>query len=97
MPLAFAPLPLARRFHGFSCRGESSLFRLGLTTNRASIGAFAAGVVLLAAVLFIPGLTTLFQVAPLTLPLLGIIVGLAFAPTLVIQIWKVLRDLKRSR
>ena len=53
--------------------------------------------VLLAAVLFIPGLTTLFQVAPLTLPLLGIIVGLAFAPTLVIQIWKVLRDMKRSR
>ncbi|SCJ36008.1 Calcium-transporting ATPase lmo0841 [uncultured Flavonifractor sp.] len=97
MTMAFATLTLARLFHGFNCRGESSLFRLGLTTNKASLGAFAAGVVLLAAVLFIPGLTTLFQVAPLTLPLLGIIVGLAFAPTLVIQIWKVLRDLKRSR
>ena len=97
MTMAFATLTLARLFHGFNCRGESSLFRLGLTTNRASIGAFAAGVVLLAAVLFIPGLTTLFQVAPLTLPLLGIIVALAFAPTLVIQIWKALRDLKRSR
>ena len=97
MTMAFATLTLARLFHGFNCRGESSLFRLGLTTNKASLGAFAAGVVLLAAVLFIPGLTTLFQVAPLTLPLLGIIVGLAFAPTLVIQIWKVLRDMKRSR
>lgn len=62
-----------------------------------ALGAFAAGVVLLAAVLFIPGLTNLFQVAPLTLPLLGIIVGLAFAPTLVIQIWKVICDLRKGR
>ena len=61
------------------------------------LGAFAAGVVLLAAVLFIPGLTGLFQVAPLTLPLLGTIVGLAFAPTLVIQVWKVIRDAARRR
>ena len=97
MTMAFATLTLARLFHGFNCRGQASLFRLGLLTNRASLGAFAAGVVLLAAVLFIPGLTTLFQVAPLTLPLLGIIVGLAFAPTLVIQIWKVICDLRKGR
>ena len=97
MTMAFATLTLARLFHGFNCRGEASLFRLGLTTNRASLGAFAAGVVLLAAVLFIPGLTGLFQVAPLTLPLLGAIVGLAFAPTLVIQVWKVIRDAARRR
>ena len=97
MTMAFATLTLARLFHGFNCRGEASLFRLCLTTNRASLGAFAAGVVLLAAVLFIPGLTGLFQVAPLTLPLLGTIVGLAFAPTLVIQVWKVIRDAARRR
>ncbi|HJG87289.1 cation-translocating P-type ATPase [Pseudoflavonifractor capillosus] len=97
MTMAFATLTLARLFHGFNCRGEASLFRLGLTTNRASLGAFAAGVVLLAAVLFIPGLTGLFQVAPLTLSLLGTIVGLAFAPTLVIQVWKVIRDAARRR
>ena len=29
--------------------------------------------------------------------LLGIIVGLAFAPTLVIQIWKVICDLRKGR
>ena len=88
MTMAFATLTLARLFHGFNCRGEASLFRLGLTTNRASLGAFAAGVVLLAAVLFIPGLTGLFQVAPLTLPLLGTIVGLAFAPPRLIEVWR---------
>ena len=97
MTMAFATLTLARLFHGFNCRGESSLFRLGLTTNKASLGAFAAGVLLLAAVLFIPGLTTLFQVAPLTLPLAGVIVGLAFVPTLLIQVWKLIRDLKKGR
>ena len=97
MTMAFATLTLARLFHGFNCRGESSLFRLGLTTNKASLGAFAAGVVLLTAVLFIPGLTTLFQVAPLTLPLAGVIVGLAFVPTLLIQVWKLIRDLKKGR
>ena len=95
--MAFSTLTLARLFHGFNCRGESSLFRLGLTTNKASLGAFAAGVVLLAAVLFIPGLTTLFQVAPLTVPLAGAIVGLALVPTLIIQAWKLIRDLKKGR
>ena len=90
--MAFATLTLARLFHGFNCRGQESIFRLGLGSNRASLGAFAAGVVLLCAVLFIPGLNTLFQVSPFTLAQLGQIVLLAFLPTVAIQIWKVLRD-----
>ena len=91
MTLAFATLTLARLFHGFNCRGQSSIFKLGLTTNKASLGAFAAGVVLLAAVLLIPGLTTLFAVAPFTWPQIAAVVGLAFLPTAVIQLYKVLR------
>ena len=91
--LAFATLTLARLFHGFTCRGERSLFRLGLTTNPASLAAFAAGVVLLTAVLFIPGLNTLFQVSPFTLGQIGLVVLFAFLPTLVLQIWKTIRDL----
>src|SRR5699024_8403435 len=62
--MAFATLTLARLFHGFNCRGAESLLRLKLTTNPASILAFFAGVVLLALVLFVPGLTSLFMVAP---------------------------------
>ncbi len=90
--MAFATLTLARLFHGFNCRGENSIFRLGLSTNRASLGAFAAGVVLLCAVLFIPGLNGLFQISPFTLAQMGQIVLLAVLPTAAIQIWKVLRD-----
>ena len=96
MTLAFATLTLARLFHGFNCRGEGSIFRLGLTTNKASLGAFAAGVVLLAAVLLIPGLNSLFQVTPFTLPQIGAVVLLAFAPTLVIQVFKAIRDAVRK-
>ena len=92
MTMAFSTLTLARLFHGFNCRGLPSIFRIGLTTNKASIGAFFAGVVLLAAVLFIPGLNTLFEVAPFTMREIGLVVLLAFLPTVVIQIYKVIND-----
>ena len=92
MTMAFSTLTLARLFHGFNCRGLPSIFRIGLTTNKASIGAFFAGVVLLAAVLFIPGLNTLFEVAPFTMTEIGLVVLLAFLPTVVIQIYKLIND-----
>ena len=94
--MAFATLTLARLFHGFNCRGAESLFRLKLTTNPASVLAFFAGVVLLALVLFVPGLTSLFMVAPeFGAAQLGKVVLLALAPTVVIQFYKLLTDHKR--
>ena len=94
--MAFATLTLARLFHGFNCRGAESLFRLKLTTNPASILAFFAGVVLLALVLFVPGLTSLFMVAPgFGAAQLGKVVLLALAPTVVIQLYKLMTDHKR--
>ena len=90
--MAFATLTLARLFHGFNCRGQKSIFRLGLGSNPYSLLAFAAGVVLLAAVLLLPFLETLFQVAPLTLTNVGMIVLLAILPTVCIQLFKGIRD-----
>ena len=96
--MAFSTLTLARLFHGFNCRGAESIFRLKFSTNKASIAAFFAGVVLLALVLFTPGLTGLFMVSPaFGLTNLGEMVGLAFLPTLVIQIVKVIADLKKGK
>ena len=54
--------------------------------------AFGAGVLLLAAVLFLPFLQGLFLVTPLTAAQAGLIVLLAFAPTVLIQLYKVVRD-----
>ena len=96
--MAFATLTLARLFHGFNCRGDQSIFKLKFSTNKASIGAFFAGVVLLMLVLFTPGLKNLFMVSPaFGLINLGQIVGLAFLPTLVIQIVKIIADLKKGK
>ncbi len=91
MTLAFATLTLARLFHGFNCRSSQPLVRLGLGSNPASLGAFAAGTVLLAAVLLIPGLNGLFQIAPFTPGQLGLAAVLALLPTVVIQLWKLIQ------
>ena len=65
--MAFATLTLARLFHGFNCRSAHSIIRLGLGSNLYSVMAFQLGVVLLAAVLFVPGLQIMFAAADLSL------------------------------
>ena len=90
--MAFATLTLARLFHGFNCRSEHSIIRLGFSGNLWSVMAFEAGVVLLSAVLFLPGLQVLFAVADLNLHQLLTIVIFAVIPTAVIQAVKTLRE-----
>lgn len=88
--MAFATLTLARLFHGFNCRSRSSIFKLGFGSNMASVGAFVLGVLLLSLVIFVPGLHGLFCVADITAVQVGIIFALAIAPTILIQIIKVI-------
>ncbi len=96
--MAFATLTLARLFHGFNCRSEKSIARVGLKSNMACVYAFILGFLLLHAVLFIPVLQNLFLVAPLSLHNLYIIYILAFMPTLIIQIYKVIKEaLEKSK
>lgn len=90
--MAFAALTLARLFHGFNCRSEHSIAKLGFRGNMWSILAFETGVLLLAAVLFLPGLQVLFAVADLNLRQLVSIVALAVIPTVVIQAGKMIRE-----
>lgn len=94
--MAFATLTLARLFHGFTCRSERSLVDLKFSTNLWSIGAFAAGTLLLAAVLFLPGLQTLFEVTPLSGIEYATILGLAITPTIFIQGYKFITSKKRK-
>ena len=91
MTMAFATLTLARLFHGFNCREDRSILRMGISGNPASLAAFGVGVLLLLAVLLIPALHSLFLVADLTLAQLGMILGLAVLPTLCIQITRIAR------
>lgn len=88
--MAFATLTLARLFHGFNCRSPKSILKIGLLSNKVSVYAFLLGVVLLAAVLFIPGLTGLFAVSALSAMDILVILGLALLPTIVIQFGKMI-------
>ena len=90
--MAFAVLTLARLFHGFNCRSEHSIAKLGFRGNLWSILAFETGVLLLAAVLFLPGLQVLFAVADLSLRQLISVIILAVIPTVIIQAGKMIRE-----
>ena len=90
--MAFTTLTLARLFHGFNCRSAHSILRLGLGSNLYSIMAFEAGVLLLAGVLFLPGLQRLFMAADLKLVEVGAVFVCALFPTILIQAQKLLRE-----
>lgn len=94
--MAFSTLTMARLFHGFNCRGSNSIFKLKFSTNKYSNLAFFGGVILLLLVLFVPGLNGLFMISPaFGIKELGIVVLIAFIPTVLIQIFKVIRDIKK--
>ena len=94
--MAFATLTLARLFHGFNCRSEKSIFKIGLLSNRFSLAAFISGVILLSVVLFIPFMSGIFAVVELALADLVKMIILAFAPTVIIQLKKSINVFSRK-
>lgn len=90
--MAFSALTLARLFHGFNCRSSHSLLSLGIRSNMWSVMAFETGTLLLAAVLFLPGLQVLFAVADLSARQLATVLVCVFVPTLLIQAVKMLGE-----
>ena len=90
--MAFATLTAARLFHGFNCRSKHSIFKIGFSGNWYSLAAFAAGILFLNLVLFVPILKRLFIVSTLTLGQIGTIYLLALIPTILIQISKIIRE-----
>lgn len=89
--MAFSTLTLARLFHGFNCRSKQSIFKAGILSNPYSLAAFFTGALLLALVLFLPPLQTLFSVVPLNAKQAGSMLLLAFLPTFLIQLFRVFR------
>lgn len=83
--MAFATLTLARLFHGFNCRSKHSIFKIGFSGNWYSLGAFVAGVLLLAAVVFVTPLQHLFAVETMTGRQLLAVILFAIMPTAIIQ------------
>nr|WP_307775113.1 cation-translocating P-type ATPase [uncultured Cetobacterium sp.] len=94
--MAFSTLCLARLFHGFNCRGNGSVIKLGFTNNMYSIYAFVLGTVLLYSVLLVPAFHGMFAVTDLSVMNFVEITTLAFIPTVIIQILKHIKYSKES-
>ena len=90
--MAFSTLTFARLLHGFNCRSQHSIFKIGFKNNWYSLAAFALGTALLALILFVPTLHGLFAVQPLSGQEVWLIVILAIIPTVLIQLVKVIRE-----
>lgn len=90
MTMAFATLCMSRLFHGFSAKAdEPVIFTKRMFNNKFGIGAFAAGMILVNAVLLIPSLHELFSVSDaLHGTQIGIIYALSFGSMCVVQIAK---------
>lgn len=90
MTMAFATLCMSRLFHGFSAKAdEPVIFTKRMFNNKFGIGAFAAGMLLVNAVLLIPSLHKLFSVSDaLHGAQIGVIYALSFGSMCVVQIVK---------
>lgn len=61
--MAFATLCLSRLFHGFHCKSEKPVFGTKeMFSNKFLLGAFFVGILLQSCVLFLPGISDIFQV-----------------------------------
>ena len=90
--MAFGTLCLSRLVHGYNCKSKRPIwFRKGFFNNKYMQGAFAAGFLLITAVLTLPVLHSFFQVQTLTWTQLLTVYGLALVNLPAVQLLKGLR------
>jgi len=73
---------------------KESLFKLGLFSNKAMLGAVAAGVLLQLAVIYVPSLNPIFDTKPLTAGELFLCTALSFVPLIAIEFEKFVKRKK---
>lgn len=84
--MAFATLCLSRLVHGFNSKSEHAiLFTKEIFNNKYLWGAFGIGFILLHAVLLVPALEPIFEVAVMPTNLLFVIYGLSLLNLVVLQ------------
>ncbi len=88
--MAFSTLCLSRLFHGFSSRGDEPVFKIGIFKNKYSWMAFGVGVMLLLIILTMKPLQRVFEVTPLSVNELLMVLGLSFSSFLFIQVYKLM-------
>lgn len=94
--MAFVTLSSAQLFHAFNVKSEHSILNKKLFSNKYLLGAFVLGMALQMAICYIKPLANIFKVVPLELPYLGICLGLAFAPIVIVEIAKAIKKLLKK-
>lgn len=92
--MAFSVICLARLLHGFNCRSHLPFYKINFFKNTFSIYAFLIGFALLHIILFVPFMHSLFSVYTLEINQLFMIYGFALAPSIIIQITKIIKTSK---
>ncbi len=87
--MAFITLCLARLLHGFNCRSYLPIYKLKV--NYYSVYAFLIGFGLVNLIIWTPSFRGLFEVTTLTITHYLMVLGFAIAPSIVIQIAKVMK------
>jgi Ca2+-transporting ATPase len=95
--MAFLVLALSQVFHAFNMRSDSSLFKIGLFSNRYLTGAAAISLLLIALVVFIPPVAFAFGLTPLSSEMYILALGLALVPILVLETAKALGLVKSTQ
>lgn len=94
--MAFSTLCMARLFHGFNSRSKESLFRIGFFTNKVLWGAVLLGLFLITIIMNIKPLMVVFEVAPITIKLQFLVLGLSIIPTVLIQLKRLITEKTRT-
>jgi Ca2+-transporting ATPase len=86
--MTFITLAFTQLFHSYNVKSEKSVLGKQTFNTRFLNLAFVVGAVLQLAVVYIPGLNSVFQSVALTLPQIGIALACAFTIVIVMEVYK---------
>ncbi len=93
MTMAFLTMAMAEIFHSYNMRSRGSIFRLK-THNLLLFGSMVLSLLLTAAVIFIPALSTMFGFEEISLAEYAVAMGLAVSVIPIVEIVKLFRKKK---
>ena len=92
----FGTLCMARLFHSFNCRGTKIIFK-NTFKNKAMVFSFIIGMFLINFVLFFKPMNPIFHTYPLITTQIILMYIYAVAPTIILQIMLLIRQIKRAK
>ncbi len=93
MTMAFVTLALAQLFHSYNVKSDHTIFHKTTFNNRMLNIAFVVGFVLQMAVVYTPGVNSIFQTVALSWDQLLIAIGLAFGMVVIMEVYKLVSNL----